>query len=306
MAPQDRPLSTVLPVQEASVRQQTAFPVEDYDLSATLCSGQVFRWQRHGDSWVGVVRGRWVRLWQEAGHIFAETAVPQTDWRWLADYLQVEVNLAAILDTFPLDSAMSAAVQACRGLRLLRQDVWECLASFILSSTKQIVQIQQVISTLALRWGQPLTVLPGEEPAFTFPTAVQLADASERDLRSCKMGFRAPYLLASARMIADGRFNLEALRDLPISAARVELMKLPGVGTKIADCVLLFAYGFPEAFPVDVWMLRVLKRFHFRRRRVQPARLHAVAQKYFGPNAGYAQQYLFHWIRTNPQNELPV
>ena len=111
------------------------------------------------------------------------------------------------------------------------------------------------------------------------------------------MGFRAPYLLAAARAVASGECNLESLRAMPLKAAREELLKLPGVGEKIANCVLLFAYGFPTAFPVDVWMLKVLRQFYFRRRKLSPARFQETAEKHFGPHAGYAQQYLFHWIR---------
>ena len=112
------------------------------------------------------------------------------------------------------------------------------------------------------------------------------------------MGFRAPYLLAAARQIANGKFDLERLRHLPLADARGELMKLRGVGGKIADCVLLFAYGFDGAFPVDVWVERALRKLYFPRRRVSDKRLRHFAATHFGPHAGYAQQYLFHYMRT--------
>ncbi len=171
---------------------------------------------------------------------------------WLAHYLQLEAELDAVLASFPNDEPMRAAVAACRGLRLLRQDPWECLASFILSSTKQIVQIQQIITLLCERFGAPIAVPPDEVAHYEFPSATRLASVGEAELRECKMGFRAPYLLATARAIAEGRFDPERLRGLPLAEARAELTALPGVGPKIADCVLLFAYGFPGAFPVDV------------------------------------------------------
>src|SRR5262249_33980345 len=149
---------------------------------------------------------------------------------------------------------MRAAVVACRGLRLLRQEPWECLASFILSSTKQIVQIRQIVSLLCERYGEPIPAAPEYAPAFAFPSPARLACATEPELRACKMGFRAPYLLKTARLVAEGKIDLERLRQLPAETARDELMGLPGVGRKIADCVLLFAYGFQSAFPVDVWV----------------------------------------------------
>ena len=305
-------------------------PVRDYDLAATLDSGQAFRWHPCNDSWVGVIGQRWVRLTQMRDGIRAETAGPVADWRWLRDYLQTETDLAAVLKTFPDDAPMRDAVAACRGLRVLRQDPWECLASFILSSTKQIVQIRQIVALLCERFGEPVslsspkggegrgeeadyfeTQIPSPRPSprlggareenglcFAFPTPQRLAAATEAELRSCKMGFRAPHLLAAARQIANGRFDLERLRHLPLAEAREELMKLRGVGGKIADCVLLFAHGFDGAFPVDVWVERALRELYFPRRRVGDKRLRQFAATHFGPHAGYAQQYLFHYMRT--------
>jgi N-glycosylase/DNA lyase len=216
----------------------------------------------------------------------------------LSDYLQLDLNLAEVVRTFPDDEPIRAAVAACRGLRLLRQDPWECLASFILSSTKQIVQIQQIIALLNQRFGEPVPVAAGHAPAFAFPPPERLARCSEAELRACKMGFRAPYLLDTARAIAGGQFDLERLRGLPVEIARSELMNLSGVGRKIADCVLLFAYGFPTAFPVDVWVMKALKQLYFpRKRKVNLKSLHRFSDQHFGPHSGYAQQYLFHYVR---------
>ena len=230
------------------------------------------------------------------------------------------MDLDAVLKTFPDDAPMRDAVAACRGLRVLRQDPWECLASFILSSTKQIVQIRQIVALLCERFGEPphpscghplparrrrgrrgeaARHSPDENHLFhSFPTPQRIAAASEAELRACKMGFRAPHLLAAARQIADGKFDLERPRRLPLAEARAELMKLRGVGGKIADCVLLFAYGFDAAFPVDVWVERALRQLYFPRRRVTAKRLRHFAATHFGPHAGYAQQYLFHYMRT--------
>lgn len=228
------------------------------------------------------------------------------DWDWLTDYLQLALDLEAIVKTFPDDPPMRAAVTACLGLRLLRQDPWECLASFILSSTKQIVQIRQIVALLCERYGEPLISATGHAPGFTFPCAQRLARLTEADLRACKMGFRAPYLLETARAIAEGRPGLAELSRMDVMTAREELMKLPGVGRKIADCVLLFAYGFQSAFPVDVWIVKALQSLYFPRRRVSLKRLLEFAASHFGPHAGLAQQYLFHYMRTvNPPTGSP-
>ena len=281
-----------------STGHKKEFTVQDYDLDATLASGQAFRWTQNADGWSGVVDRRWVKLQIFRNIITAETATPIADWNWLETFLQTETRLASILATFPDDEPMRRAVATCRGLRLLRQEPWECLASFILSSTKQIVQIRQIVALLCERFGDRLTLPPGHDPAFSFPSAPRLAAVGEAELRACKMGFRAPYLLGTARMVAEGKINLEQLGGSSVAAARAELLRLPGVGPKIADCVLLFAYGFPTAFPIDVWVMKALRELYFPRRRVSARRLKQFAATHFGPHAGYAQQYLFHYMRT--------
>ena len=283
-----------------------SFPVRDYDLGATLSSGQAFGWRQIGQAWVGVIGRHWVRLSSDETCISAEASAPESDWNWLTQYLQLGTELSDVLKQFPDDEPMRAAIAACRGLRLLRQDPWECLASFICSSTKQIVQIQQIIAQLCERFGSPVPTPPGYAPAYSFPTAAVLARASEQELRACKMGFRAPYLLSAAQQVEDGRLALATLHEFPVEIAREHLMQLPGVGRKIADCVLLFAYGNQSAFPVDVWVMKGLRELYFKQRRVNLKRLHQFSAEYFGPLGGYAQQYLFHYMRTivKPRGKL--
>ena len=274
------------------------FSVRDYNLAATLASGQTFRWRPLNDAWEGVIHGRWVRLRQLSSLVIeATTVTPQTDWGWLTDYLRLADDHTAVLATFPDDAPMRAALAHCPGLRLLRQEPWECLASFILSSTKQIVQIQQCVALLCEHFGEPVPAPPETGPQFAFPTAARLAAASEAGLRACKIGFRARYLHATARLIASGELDLAGIMKLPLPAARAELMRCPGVGNKIADCTLLFACGFEAAFPIDVWVERALQQLYFRRR-VKRQRLENYAAKHFGPHAGHAQQFLFHYLRT--------
>jgi len=277
---------------------QTAFPVKNYDLALTLASGQAFRWRRSGGVWEGVIGSRWVRLRQEADCIRAETSGQEEDWQWLRHYLQTEVDLESILAAFPDDPPMREAVAACRGLRLLRQEPWECLASFICSSSKQIVQIEQIVGLLSRRFGPKLAMPFGMNCAGAFPTVERLAAASEAELRECKLGFRAPYLSGAARKLAAGEVDLSGLGGLPLEKARAALLTLPGVGIKIADCVLLFAYGFQEAFPVDVWITKALQQLYFPKRRANLPRLRQFSRTHFGPHSGYAQQYLFHYMRT--------
>ena len=283
-----------------------AWHAPDYDLAATLGCGQAFRWTPVGDAWEGVVGGRWVCLRQSGETISAKCAADQSDWVWLEDHLQLHVDLDAVLGSFPDDIPLRSAVAACRGLRLLKQEPWECLASFICSSTKQIVQIRQIIALLSERFGGAIPSAHGL--AHSFPSAAQIAGATEAELRACKLGFRAPYLLETARRVASGELDLDALTAMPLAEAREHLESLPGVGRKVADCALLFGFGFSTAFPVDVWVLKALRQLYFPKRKPRPARLRHFADTYFGPHAGYAQQYLFHAMRLgklSPATGLP-
>lgn len=290
-----------------SERKQTETPLvvtyqpRNFDLDATFSCGQSFRWQKRGDAWEAVIHGRWVRLRQiisPVSKIEATAAVAQPNWHWLAGYLRLNDDFEAILATFPDDAPMRAAMLHCQGLRLLRQEPWECLASFILSSTKQVAQIQQCVRLICERFGEPVPAPVETGKQFAFPTPARLAQASEAELRECKMGFRAKYLRGAASLVASGHINLQNLHRLPIEEAREQLMRCPGVGRKIADCALLFSCGFEEAFPIDVWIERALRVLYLRNRKVSKERMELFAAKHFGPHRGYAQQYLFHHLRT--------
>jgi N-glycosylase/DNA lyase len=279
---------------------QTRFVVCDYDLDATLSSGQTFRWNQRDASWQAVLGNRWVRLQRVSDGIHASTWPAAQDWDWLTRYLQLNVDLDRVLATFPpRDPHLSAAVNACRGLRLLRQDPWECLASFILSSTKQIVQIRKIIELLCQHHGKALAPRHSVTRERTFPCPATIAACSEAELRECGMGFRAPALRVAASRIAEGTLVLDDLTRLSTAEARQRLVELPGVGDKIANCVLLFAYGAQDAFPMDVWILKALRELYFHGRPVSRSDLDAFVHSHFGPRAGYAQQYLFHYMRVH-------
>lgn len=247
-----------------------------------------------------MISDRWVRLQQENGGILAECAAPQGCWDWLREYLQTAVDLSPVLSSFPADKIMRQAIESCRGLRLLRQEPWECLASFICSSNKQITQIKQMISLICENFGERTPAPSGCGPVFAFPSPDKLARLSETGLRRCKLGFRAPFLLGAAKAVAGGKLDLRAVALMPYDEARSALMGLHGVGPKIADCVLLFGFGFEEAFPVDVWVRRVLEKLYFQGEIKRPEELRGFVRGHFGPHAGFAQQYLFHFARKSP------
>jgi N-glycosylase/DNA lyase len=214
-----------------------------------------------------------------------------------AHYFALDHPLEEVRATFPDDPAMNAATHACRGLRLVRQPHWECLATFITSAQKAVPHITQISHTLRARYGHAMEW--NGERLFSYPQPAAIAALEEKDLRACALGYRAKNLLRTARMIAGGEVNLENVARLDDAEASLELQKLAGVGPKVAACALLFGFGRLAAFPIDVWIERILRRTYFaRKRKVTPKRLREFSARYFGPFGGYAQQYLFHHART--------
>jgi N-glycosylase/DNA lyase len=229
----------------------------------------------------------------------------------MARFLALEEDLPRIYRRIGTDKAMRAAIAALPGLRILRQEPWECLAGFICSAWNNIPKIQGSTGWLCRRWGEALTLgVEGREVLLhTFPTPERLASASEAELREAALGFRAPNLLKAARMVAEGGLEFEALRRAPYEEALRALRGVPGVGRKVADCILLFSLDKPEAFPVDVWVWRVMRELYGRQLRAQlpeeppsggagPSErayraIQAFAWRRWGRRAGYAQQYLF-------------
>ncbi|HKS04018.1 MAG TPA: DNA glycosylase, partial [Chthoniobacterales bacterium] len=214
----------------------------------------------------------------------------------VARYFALDHPLAEICDSFPKDPVMNTARDFCRGLRIIRQPKWECLATFICSSMKQVAHIRQISLALRERFGEQRKI--DGQPVFTFPQPRRLAEASLKELLGCKLGYRAKNLRATARLVSSGQADLEAWLALPDEELRKQLCALPGVGPKIANCVMLFAYERLRAFPIDVWIERVLKQHYFSHRTKMTAqRLREFTETYFGDHGGYAQQYLFHQAR---------
>jgi N-glycosylase/DNA lyase len=273
------------------MRFQT-IPAPHFNLEKTLCSGQVFHWTAHGRGFVGAISENLVYV-EQAG---ASIRLPAEHAKLVAHYLALDHPLPAILQTFPDDPVIRVAMEFAQGLRIIRQPPWECLAAFLSSPLKQVRQIEAISLAIRKRFGRRLR--RGEFEAFSYPRPEELAEIRLEKLLECKLGFRARNLLASAKMVASGGVDLEALRHCSAEEARRVLCELPGVGEKIANCVLLFAYERLDAVPIDVWIGRVLNEVYFAGRAKVPLReLKSFSAKYFGPYAGYAQQYLFHHWR---------
>jgi N-glycosylase/DNA lyase len=220
----------------------------------------------------------------------------------VAHYFALDHPLSEICASFPDDSIMNAARDFCRGLRIIRQPKWECLATFICSSMKQVAHICQISLALRKRFGEQRRI--GNQLVYSFPASERVAQASGKELLECKLGYRAKNLRATARRVSSGQADVEAWSSLSDAELRKQLCALPGVGPKIANCVMLFAYERLRAFPVDVWIERVLRQRYFpRRKKMTAQRLREFSETYFGEHGGYAQQYLFHHARTRERRD---
>ena len=273
----------------------------DFDLARTLDSGQVFHWERCGDGYAGTIGPSGVYVEQRRNRLF----VTGTTAKVIGNYFALDHPLADICRSFPDDPAMCAARDFCRGLRIIRQPRWECLATFITSSMKQVAHIRQISQTLRKRYGKRQRVFDFE--VHSFPPAHRIAELTEQDLRACALGYRAKNLLATARLIGSGDIDLEKWSELSDESLRARLCELPGVGAKVANCVMLFAYERLRAFPIDVWIERVLQQKYFpRKRKITKTQLRAFCETYFGQHGGYAQQYLFHHARKGGSVPRPA
>lgn len=261
------------------------------NLRATLECGQVFHWNERADgAWEAVVDDALVVVSEEDG----ELKVERGDEEKLRFYFAMDHDLATIYEGFPRDDTMAAALDFCRGLRIIRQPTWECLATFITSSMKQVVHIRQMSQALRVRFGRRVRGTNWQ----TYPCPEDLAATGEEELRACGLGYRAKHLRGTAEMVARGEADLAAWEKMGDEALREALCGLPGVGRKVANCVMLFGFGRLGAFPVDTWISRILRQHYWRGRgQPSPERLERRLVKKFGPHAGYAQQYLFHHAR---------
>lgn len=254
-------------------------PAEELDIEKTFECGQCFRWNADGSGvYTGVARGYPARAWQEGGEVYIRSAAPDGLWR---EYFDLGLDYAAISAGFHGGDYLAGCVDAGRGIRILRQEPWEALCSFIISQCNNITRIKGIVERLCALCGERVD-FDGER-FYLFPSAETVAALSLDELTPLRCGYRAPYILAAAREVASGELNLEALTRCPYEDAKRRLKELPGVGEKVANCAALFGLHHMEAFPIDVWMRRALKE-HF------PPDFDPTS---LGEYAGLAQQYIF-------------
>jgi N-glycosylase/DNA lyase len=269
----------------------------EINLRATLDCGQVFHWRERADgAWEGLIGDERAVVCQ-AG---ATLGVLRGGREVVERYFALDHDLNTIYAGFPRDATMLAALDFCRGLRIIRQPAWECLATFITSSMKQVTHIRQMSQALRARFGRTVRGTDWR----TYPTPESLASVAEADLRACGLGYRAKNLRATAQRVASGEADLAAWRQLGDEELRDALCTLPGVGRKVANCVMLFGYERLAAFPVDTWVARIMRNNYWKgRKKPTPLAIERRLARQFGPHAGYAQQYLFHHARMMQQRK---
>lgn len=277
-----------------------------FRLDVTLCCGQVFLWERRDDWWLGVVGGRVLRV-RQRGDVLEFAGA---DEEFVRRYFGLYDDLDLIGREIGKDKFIKSALHEFCGLRIVRQEPWECLASFICATYKNVAAIQRMLTLLSSQFGE--CVAFEGEVFHAFPSVERLAAASLEELKDCGLGYRASYLQKTSQMVEADGFNVDEIRKMPYIEAKHVLLKFPGVGPKVADCVLLFSLGKLDAFPVDVRIKRALLKHYaaafepkFVDKLTQTGgfsdsdyeRLNCFGRTYFGCFAGYAQEYLYHYER---------
>ena len=260
--------------------------VRDLDLEQTLDCGQSFRWTKQDDgSFSGVAFGKYVNISLDGTDMIIKNAAPEDEKIW-REYFDLELDYGKIRgDISKLHPVLEDAARYAPGIRILRQEPYEALCTFIISQNNNIKRIKGIVARLCESFGDEI-----DEGVYTFPTAERLAELTPDDLASLRAGFRNRYIIDSAKKVASGEVDLELCKTADYEAARAELMKITGVGVKVADCTLLFGMHRVEAFPVDVWMKRAMEKL-----------FPGMSANDFGEYAGIAQQYIFHYSRMHPE-----
>ena len=274
------------------------YNVEDFDLGQTLECGQCFRFNKIKDNEYIIVA---YHIMQRVGQvqdtvIFYDCDIDTFNNVWY-EYFDFGTNYKEIKEyLLQYDDKLKEAIEKKNGIRILKQEFFENLLSFIISQNKQIPHIMKIVDDIANKYGDKLGEYEGRE-YYSFPTVEQLKNATEEDFKALKTGFRAPYLMDAIKLVSDGSINVNNFTDLTTLEVEKELIKIKGVGTKVANCVLLFSLGRRDAFPVDVWIQRIMEELYYNGEKTKKEVIIDFAKEHFGEYGGYAQQYLFYYAR---------
>lgn len=274
--------------------------VKDFDLDQIFDCGQCFRWQKEDDgSYTGVASGMAANMALEGSNLVIDNCDSENFENFWRNYLDFDTDYAKIKNNLKSkDEVIGRAIKRGEGIRLLNQDVWETIISFIISANNNIPRIKGCIKSLCENFGQEIGQYRGKV-RYAFPDAKTLADMTVEDLAPCRLGYRAKYIIASAKMFEADRQTYEGLKEAEVSSAETfkTISTLNGVGPKVANCIMLFALKKRDAFPIDVWMKKVMNFLYgFEENDVKG--MEAFAKEKFGEYAGIAQQYLFYYMRN--------
>ena len=270
---------------------------ESFVVSQTLECGQCFRFTQIGEeNYIIVAYGKILNIYCDGTDIvFKNTTEEEFNNIWY-NYFDFGRNYNDIKKKISEnDEILQKAVEYAPGIRILNQDRFECLISFIISQNNRIPMIKKVISNISKKYGRYIGSVDGEE-YYAFPNPEELIKADEAGLMECKTGFRAKYIIDAVQKVIHGEINLNA-DDMDTETLRKMLMTIKGVGPKVADCTMMFSFGRCETFPTDVWVKRIMSELYFNGREASVKEIHQKAEEWFGDYAGYAQQYLFNYAR---------
>lgn len=271
--------------------------LNEFNIKQTLECGQCFHFEKIDEMEYAVVhKKRLLRIKQNSEEILCEnTSIEDINNLW-TEYFDINRDYKGIQEILVrADKRLKEAIEENSGVRILNQDFSETLMSFIISQNKQIPHIKKIVKDLSEKYGDYLGTINGND-FYAFPDEAQLKEISEDDYRECKTGFRAPYLFDAASKISNGFLKEDELKNIGYDLAKEKLVSIKGVGDKVANCVLLFALGYRNAFPVDVWIKRIMEFMYFEKD-TEKNEIMKFAKERFGEYGGYAQQYLFYYAR---------
>ncbi len=274
--------------------------IEDFDLAQTLECGQCFRFYKQAENeYVVVAYKNLLHIKQEKNKLIFYNCNEDTVRKLWIPYFDLERNYSEIKEyLLKKDNKLESAINEKYGVRILNQEFHEMLISFIISQNKQISHIKQLVMKISEKYGEYLGSINNVD-YYSFPDIVQLEKITEEDFREMKTGFRAPYLRDAVCKLADGSISKDGMKKLSEFETQKKLMEIKGVGEKVANCVMLFSLGFRDAFPIDVWIKRIMENLYFEGKDTQKEMIQDFATNLYGEYGGYAQQYLFCYGREN-------
>lgn len=258
--------------------------------------GQCFRFKKECDeSYTIVAKGKVINVSSDSGNIILKNTTDEEVADIWFDYFDLGTDYTVIKNTLSADKFIKESLNYGNGIRILNQDIWECILSFIISANNNIPRIQGIVEKLCKRFGDKVSAF--DNTYYAFPDADRLKSATKEDLSFLRAGYRDSYLLDAIKKVTNGEIDLDSLSDLSTQEAKTELLKVKGIGNKVADCILLFGNKRCETFPVDVWVKRSVGTIY--KDEIGDMSISDFANKKFGKFAGYAQQYLFYYMREN-------